>query len=308
MSDSVWVICIIVHTKKQGKIMLQNILRVFLLLVVSFSSQAELDTLSEIGRPGQSMRVPKDNEFKVCADPDNLPFSNQAMEGFENKIAEVLAADLNKELSYQFWYDRFGFIRNTLKARRCDVLIGMGSSVDMVKTSKPYYRSGHVWIYRKDSGYDIRDWDSADLRKGIIGIVDKSPVAQALYANDLMINARPYRLMRDLTKSPGQIVDHLVEGKIDIAIMWGPIGGYWAKKSDVPLEVVLIPEFEDTKLSGKTYWNISAAVRHGEKDRLKMIEGALERQKDKIMKILDDYGIPHTEPVFNNPLDGKERK
>jgi mxaJ protein len=286
--------------------MFKKILGVFLLSTISFTALAEV--ISDIGRPGQSMRVPKGNEFKICADPNNLPFSNEKLEGFENKIAKVLAEDLKKELSFQFWPDRFGFIRNTLKAQRCDVLIGTASAVDMVKTSKPYYRSGHVWIYRKDSGYDIKDWNSPDLRKGIIGIVDKSPVAQALDAYDLMTNAKPYRLMRDLTKSPGQLIDHLIENKIDVAIMWGPIGGYWAKKSSVPMEVVLIPEFEGEKLSGKTYWNISAAVRHGEEDRLKMIEGALERQKSKILKILDDFGIPHTEPVFNNKLDGKQRK
>jgi mxaJ protein len=286
--------------------MFKNIVRALLLLTISFPAFAgDVDT--DIGRPGQSMRVPKDNEFKVCADPNNMPFSNQKQEGFENKIAKVLADDLKKELSFQFWPDRFGFIRNTLKARRCDVLIGTGTAVDMVKTTNPYYRSGHVWIYRKDSGFNITDWDSPDLRKGIIGIVDKSPVAQSLNANDLMANAKPYRLMRDLTKDPGQLVTHVAEGKIDIAIMWGPIGGFYAKKSSVPMEVVLIPEFENTKLSGKTYWNISAAVRHGEPDRLKMIEGALKRNKGKILKILDDYGIPHIEPEFKNRLDGKKR-
>jgi mxaJ protein len=284
--------------------MFKNILGVFLLVTISFTAIAE--ALSDIGRPGQSMRVPKDNEFKVCADPNNLPFSNEKQEGFENKIAKVLADDLKKELSFQFWPDRFGFIRNTLKAQRCDVIIGTGSAVDMVKTTKAYYRSGHVWIYRKDSGYNIKDWNSPDLRKAVIGIVDKSPVSVSLHANDLMANAKPYRLMRDLTKDPGQLVTHVAEGKIDIAVMWGPIGGYFAKKSSIPMEVVLIPEFEDTKLSGKTYWNISAAVRYGEKDRLKMLEDALDRNKDKIIKILDEFGIPHTEPVFNNKLDGKK--
>lgn len=287
--------------------MFKNILQVFLILTISFIAYAGgAGQWSDDGRPGQTMRVPKDHEFKVCADPNNLPFSNEKLEGFENKIAEVLAKDLNMELSFQFWPDRFGFIRNTIKAQRCDVLIGTGSAVDMVKTSKPYYRSGHVWIYRKDSGFNIKDWNSPDLRKGIIGIVDKSPVAVALNENDLMANARPYRLMRDLTKDPGQLVNHLVEGEIDIAIMWGPIGGYFAKKSSVPMEVVLIPEFENTKLAGKTYWNISAAVRHGDKDRLKVIEGALERNKDKILKILDDYGVPHIKPVFRNKLDGRQ--
>ena len=261
---------------------------------------------SEIGRPGQAMRVPKDNEFKVCADPNNLPFSNDKSEGFENKIAELLAADLKKDLSYQFWFDRFGFIRNTLNARRCDVIIGTGTGVDMVKTGKAYYRSGHVWIYRKDSGYNIKDWKSPDLRKGVIGIVDKSPVSVALDAYDLIGNAKPYRLQRDLNVSPGVLVDDVVSGEIDVAIMWGPIGGYYAKNSKVPLEVVLIPEFEDTQLSGKTYWNISPGVRYKENDRLKMIDDAIARNKDKILKILDDYGIPHVEPEFHNILDGKE--
>ncbi len=276
-----------------------------IILALNFNAIAA-DVDSDIGRPGQAMRVPQENEFKVCADPNNLPFSNEKGEGFENKIAEVLAADLKKDLSYQFWFDRFGFIRNTLSAKRCDVIIGTASGVDMVKTGKPYYRSGHVWIYRKDSGYNIKDWNSPDLRKGVIGIVDKSPVSVALDANDLIGNAKPYRLQRDLNDSPGILVDDLVSGEIDVAIMWGPIGGYYAKNAKIPLEVVLIPEFENTQLSGKTYWNISPAVRYKENDRLKMIDKAIVRNKDKILKILDDYGIPHTEPEFNNKLDGKE--
>ena len=196
-------------------------IKMFLLLAMSLPAFISLPAFSggvdtDIGRPGQAMRVPKDNEFKVCADPNNLPFSNKNLDGFENKIAAVLAKDLKKELSFQFWPDRFGFIRNTLKARRCDVLIGTSTAVDMVKTSTPYYRSGHVWIYRKDSGYNIKDWKSPDLRKATIGIVDKSPVAMSLHMNDLMANAKPYRLMRDLTKDPGQLVTHVEEGKIDI--------------------------------------------------------------------------------------------
>jgi mxaJ protein len=293
--------------------MFKNILKVLILIAIgaiSFVSYAGgPDRWSSDGRPGQTARVPKDHEFKVCADPNNLPFSNEKQEGFENKIAAVLAEDLNKELSFQFWPDRFGFIRNTLKSKRCDVLIGTGSAVDMVKTSKPYYRSGHVWIYRKDSGYNIKDWDSPDLRKGIIGIVDKSPVAQSLNANDLMANAKPYRLMRDLTKSPGQLVDHVVSGEIDVAIMWGPIGGYYAKKSNEDLVVNLIPEYAEgnEKLTGKTYWNISAGVRKKDDARRDMIEAALIRNKDKIRKIMDDFGIPYAEPVFADRLDGYQR-
>ena len=293
--------------------MFKNILKVLLLLAIgaiSFASYAGgPDQWSSDGRPGQTARVPQDNEFKVCADPNNMPYSNSNSEGFENKIAEVLADDLGRELSFQFWPDRFGFIRNTIKANRCDVIIGTNTTYDALNTTKPYYRAGHVWIYRKDSGYKIDNWDSPDLRKGVIGIVDKSPVAQALNANNLMANAKPYRLMRDLTKSPGQLVDHVVSGEIDVAIMWGPIGGYYAKQSKEDLVVVLIPEYSDGNegLTGKTYWNISAGVRKKEDERRDMIEAALERNKDKIRKIMDDFGVPYTDPVFGDRLDGYKR-
>ena len=291
--------------------MFKNLSRSLFILLISFSVHAA-DTIAvnpDMGKPGEPTRVPKDDEFKVCADQDNLPYSNDKGEGFENKIAEVLAADLGKELSYQFWHDRFGFLRNTLNAKRCDVIIGTNTTYDALDTTKPYYRAGHVWIYREDSGYDISSWDSPDLKKGVIGLVDKSPVTQALNANGLMANARPYRIQRDLTRSPGEPVEDVISGKIDVAIMWGPLGGYYAKQSDVDLVVVEIPEYStgNKKLQGKTYWNISAGVRKREVERREMVEGAIFRNLDKIYAIMDEYGIPHTEPIFVDRLDGYQR-
>ena len=291
--------------------MFKNLSRSLFILLISFSVNAA-DTIAvnpDMGKPGEPTRVPKDDEFKVCADQDNLPYSNDKGEGFENKIAEVLAADLGKELSYQFWHDRFGFLRNTLNAKRCDVIIGTNTTYDALDTTKPYYRAGHVWIYREDSGYDISSWDSPDLKKGVIGLVDKSPVTQALNANGLMANARPYRIQRDLTRSPGEPVEDVISGKIDVAIMWGPLGGYYARQSDVDLVVVEIPEYStgNKKLQGKTYWNISAGVRKREVERREMVEGAIFRNLDKIYAIMDEYGIPHTEPIFVDRLDGYKR-
>ena len=291
--------------------MFKNLSRSLFILLISFSVHAA-DTIAvnpDMGKPGEPTRVPKDDEFKVCADQDNLPYSNDKGEGFENKIAEVLAADLGKELSYQFWHDRFGFLRNTLNAKRCDVIIGTNTTYDALDTTKPYYRAGHVWIYREDSGYEISSWDSPDLKKGVIGLVDKSPVTQALNANGLMANARPYRIQRDLTRSPGEPVEDVISGKIDVAIMWGPLGGYYAKQSDVDLVVVEIPEYSkgNKKLQGKTYWNISAGVRKREVERREMVEGAIFRNLDKIYAIMDEYGIPHTEPIFVDRLDGYQR-
>jgi|TARA_B110000971_G_C19931698_1_gene464285 mxaJ protein len=291
--------------------MLKKLLITSLLVVMNLPSYAadDISVNANLGKPGEPARIPKENEFKVCADQDNLPYSNDRGEGFENKIAELLAADLGKDLSYQYWHDRFGFIRNTLKAMRCDVIIGTNTTYDAVNTTKPYYRAGHVWIYRKDSGYDIKDWNSPDLRKAIIGVHDKSPVTVALDANNLMINAKPYRIQRNLRESPGKIVNDMVNGDTDVVIAWGPIGGYYAKKAKADLVVVPIPEYanEDTSLTGKTYWNISVGVRKKDDARRDMIEAALDRNKDKIQKILSDYGIPVIEPVYEDRLDGYKR-
>lgn len=250
------------------------------------------------GRIGEVRRVDDGTEFKVCADPDNMPYSNLKKEGFEDKIAEVLANDLGKKLTFTYAYNRQGFLRNTINAMRCDVIIGTTSDYDALRTSKPYYRSGHVFVWRKDSGYNITNWDSPDLKKGIIGIIDKSPATVPLNDFNLMANAKPYRLQRDLNLPTSFLIDDLVKGDIDVAVIWGPIGGYYAKKSAMPLELSMVPEYNKVKLSGKEFWNISVGVRKKDKERMAQIDAALERNKDKIAKILADYGIP-TVPVLD---------
>jgi mxaJ protein len=278
------------------------ILALCVLNLIQAGSVFALGQDREDGLPGMPYRTPTDKDFRVCADPENLPYSNQKGEGFENKIAEVLAKDLGKELSYEFWLDRQGYLRNTINAQRCDVIIGMGSDVDSLRTSKPYYRSGYVFVYRKSSNYNIKDWDAEDLKKGFIGIVGESPPTIPLRDHDLMANARPYRLQRDLNLSPGHMIDDLVAGKIDVAIIWGPIGGYYAKQSKEPLVVVPVPEYKSVNVKGKEEWNISVAVRKKDKDRMEMIQGALDRNQAKIFKILDDYGIPHKPVVLGDKI------
>lgn len=266
-----------------------------LFFAANVSMAAAIDEIPPLnpdeGRPGEQSRVPTLKEFKVCTDPDNLPFSNNKQEGFEDKIAAVLAEDLKLPLTFMYAFNRFGFLRNTIKAKRCDVLMGVPPDYDPVMTSKPYYRTGHVFVWRKESGYDITSWDSPDLKKGLIGTTDKSPVTVPMNDKGLMSNARAYRIQRDLNKPASEMIDALANEDIDIAIAWGPIGGYYAKLSKVPLVVKLAPEYETVNARGKTYWNMSIAVRHGEKERMKMIQGALDRNQDKIQKILSDYGI-----------------
>ncbi|MCB5188630.1 substrate-binding domain-containing protein [Methylobacillus caricis] len=296
--------------------MLKTLKKVSLLLLLTGFTQVALadgpatntlDVDSEVGRGGLPVREDNPNEFKVCADFDNLPYSNGKQEGFENKIAELIAKDLGKTLSYQFWYDRMGFIRNTINAHRCDVIIGTVDGNDMLLTSKPYYRSGYVFVYRKDSGYDIKDWDSPDLRKGLIGVVGQTPPSRPLSDKGLLGNSRPYRIMRDLNLPPSFIIDDLVKGDIDVAVLWGPIAGYYAKKSSVPLVVVPAPEYEKENIHGKEYWNISLAVRKRDKERLAVLQEVLDRRHDDIIKILDEYGIPHVPVVEGDSVEKKGR-
>jgi mxaJ protein len=248
------------------------------------------------GRIGEVRRVTDDTEFKVCSDPDNMPYSNLKQEGFEDKIAQVLANDLGKKLTFAYAYNRQGFLRNTINAMRCDVIIGTTSDYDALRTSKPYYRSGHVFVWRKDSGFNITNWDSPDLKKGVIGVIGQSPATIPLRDHDLIGYSKPYRMQRDLNLPTSFMIDDLAKKEIDVAVMWGPIAGYYAKKSPVPMDLVFIPEYNNVDLKGKEYWNISVGVRKKDKARMADIDAALERNKDKIAKILADYGIP-TVPV-----------
>ena len=273
---------------------------------IAFAEESAVDMNS--GRGGEAQRVDDGTEFKVCADGENMPFSNNKQEGFENKIAEVLAKDLGLKLSYVYWPDRMGFLRNTLNAKRCDVVMGTAEGSDQLRTSKAYYRSGHVYVWRKESNYNITDWDSPDLKKGIIGVVGQSPATIPMDDKGLIANARPYRMQRDLNLPPSYLIDDLAKKEIDIAVAWGPIGGYFAKINKVPMEVRVIPEYlnEDTisQAKGKEFWNISVGVRKKDKERMEKIDAALERNKDKIAQILNDFGIP-TVPVVDERHKGK---
>ena len=287
------------HVNKQlGLVVLLAITNNF-----SYAAEPELPSLNpDEGRIGEVRRVADDSEFKVCADPDNMPFSNLKQEGFEDKIAEILAKDLGKKLTYTYAYSRQGFLRNTLSANRCDVVMGTTSDIDTMRTSKPYYRAGHIYVWRKDSNYNITNWDSPDLKKGFIGVVDHSPATIPMDAHGLIANARPYRIQRDLNLPPSYMIDDLAKGDIDIAIAWGPIGGYYAKQSKIPMVVAPIPEYENENVKGKEYWNISVGVRKKDKERMALINAALERNHEKIMKVLDDYGIPHVPVVEGDSI------
>lgn len=261
----------------------------------------ELNYGPDIGRVGEPTPVVQGDVLRVCSSKDNLPFSNEQQQGFENRIAELLAKDLGDKLEYVFGYDRFGYIRTTLNANLCDVIIGTASSTDMMLTSKPYYRTSYVFVYKKDSGLNITDWDSPDLRKAKIGAVDYAPPTRPLDDKGLLGNVVSYRMMHDPSNPPGQMIEDLMKGKIDVAILWGPIGGYFAKQEGhSDLVIKPCPEYAQVSMHGKESWNISVGVRKKDKARLAAIQAALDRHQDEIAKILDDYGVPHLPVVAEN--------
>ncbi|OIQ84736.1 bacterial extracellular solute-binding protein, family 3 [mine drainage metagenome] len=271
----------------------------FLFCLASLHANAEgpgtaLSFNPDVGRIGEATPVSDSSTFRVCADKDNMPFSNEKQQGFENKIAELIAGDLGRKLEYSFGYDRFGYIRTTLNAHLCDVIIGTGSGNDMMLTSRPYYRSDYVFVYKKDSGLNITDWDSPDLRKARIGTVDFAPPTRPLLDKGLMGNVVGYHMMHDPSHPPSEMIDDLIKGKIDVAIIWGPIGGYFAKQ-EAPdqMNIVPCPEYGQINAHGKEGWNISVGVRKKDKDFLATIQEVLDRRKDDIDNILDQNGIPH---------------
>ncbi|MBI4512482.1 MAG: quinoprotein dehydrogenase-associated putative ABC transporter substrate-binding protein [Gemmatimonadetes bacterium] len=255
-----------------------------------------LTTGAEAGRAGQH------NEFRVCADPNNLPFSNERREGFENKIAELIAAELNATVTYTWWPQRRGFIRNTLRQRVCDVVMGIPSSYELVLPTKPYYRSTYVFVYRKDKGFEIRSLDDPILRTVKIGVhvigddYANSPPAHALGTRNIVQNVVGYSVYGDYSEEnpPARIVDAVAAGEIDVAIVWGPIAGYFAKRQSVPLELAPVTPTIDLPFLPFVY-DISMGVRREDEALKAELEEVLDRKGAEIRKILEDYGVPFVE-------------
>jgi mxaJ protein len=238
-------------------------------------------------------------ELRVCADPNNLPFSNQRGEGFENRIASVIAADLGLAVRYTWWPQRRGFVRNTLNFGRCDVILGIPASFDAVARTKPYYRSTYVFVTRRDRGLHIQSLDDSVLHSLRIGIhfagddYDNPPPAQALARRGLARNVVGYSLYGDYSKPnpPAELIAAVARGEVDVAIAWGPLAGYFAHRSPVPLDLTPVsPEVEPPALP--FVFDIAAGVRRGDTAMRDRVQGALDRRRGEIRGILETYGVP----------------
>jgi mxaJ protein len=250
-------------------------------------------------------------DFRVCADPNNLPFSNNEGVGFENKLAELIAQDLGQHVVYTWWAQRRGFIRNTLKAGSCDVVMGVPAKLDMVETTRPYYRSTYVFVSRADRRYDLTSIKDPRLRKLSIGVQligddgYNTPPAHALGEQGIITNLVGYTVYGDYRRSspPARIVEAVAQGEVDIAAVWGPLAGYFAKRSEVPLTLTSMGDTGAFKPLVFTF-DIAIGVRKGDHARRQAIDDALARHQSEIRQLLQSYQVP----LVGNDETGDEAK
>ncbi|MBP0582572.1 substrate-binding domain-containing protein [Labrys sp. LIt4] len=237
-------------------------------------------------------------DLRACADPNNMPFSNAAGQGFENRIAEIVAADLGAKLSYTWWAQRRGFVRNTLKAGLCDLVLGTPTNLEMLRTTAPYYRSSYVFVTRaKDA--DITSFDDPRLRHMRIGVQligddgSNSPPVQALGRRGIVGHLIGYPVYGDYSapNPAARIVQAVAGGDIDLAVVWGPLAGYFAGQQKVPLRITPVAPAMDGPLLPMTY-DISMGVRREDDAMRSEVDAALTRHKAEIDGILARYGVP----------------
>jgi quinoprotein dehydrogenase-associated probable ABC transporter substrate-binding protein len=267
----------------------------FLLLValgIAPSAHAQL-------RPG----LEKPGIIRVCADPDNMPLSNQKGEGFEQKIAELIAREWKAKIEYAWWPVRRGFFARALNGRYCDVAIQAPAEFDMAAVTKPYFRSGYVFVTRKDRGLDIKSLADPRLKKLKIGVnilnsdAENTPPAMALSRYGIVGNLTGFPTFYTDTIRPEDIVTAVAKKDIDVGIVWGPVAGYFARKSSVPLTLEPLAE-RDSLTEFPFRFSIGIAVRRRDRALRDSIQTVLDRRKPEIQAILKQYGVP----MFPIPL------
>jgi mxaJ protein len=229
------------------------------------------------------------SEFRVCADPDSLPFSNRRGEGFGNQIAELLARSAGQPLVYYWWPMRRGFISRTLNAWECDVVLDVPTGYDLTRTTQPYYCSRYVMVYRPGERLAPSFFEDPRARSLRIGVVEHTPPLDLA----LQHKVDPVVYFTDYdgaSNYPGRIVDDVGSGKLDVALVWGPIGGYFARRQSVPLQMAALEPggVPNVRLT----FPVSFGVRRGDKPRAERLEALMHEHADEIAAILRDHGVP----------------
>jgi mxaJ protein len=242
---------------------------------------------------------PRPGLLRVCADADNLPFSNQKGEGYENKIAELIAKSWDSKLEYLWWPIRRGYFR-MLNGTYCDVIIEAPAGLDIAGSTKPYYRSGYVFVSRKGSGLeDINSLADPRLKKLRIGVNlfvssdgEHSPPEMALSRYGVVGNLRGYNTSYDENIRPEDIINGVAKKDVDLAIVWGPMAGYFVKKLPEPLVLTPIAAEVDSATGYPMRYNIGMAVRRKDRALRDSLQKVLDRKGPEIQAILKEYGVP----------------
>src|SRR5437870_3702395 len=238
-------------------------------------------------------------ELRVCADPFDLPFSNDHEEGFENKIAQVVAQDLNARVINYWWPSRRGVLRNSILGGFCDVMIQAPVGLDPVATTKPYYRSTYYMVYRADRGPQLRSLDDTILKHLKIGVniigydYTNTPPAHALGARGIvgLVGFGNFLNPDPNADHPEDIVRAVARDSIAVAVVRGPLAGYWVKREPVPLTMVALPDTD--AVSGMRFaFDMAMAVRHRDKALQATLDSVIDRRRPEITAILEQYSVP----------------
>ncbi|RCW79819.1 substrate-binding domain-containing protein [Phyllobacterium bourgognense] len=242
---------------------------------------------------GASGELVDPDVLRVCSDPSNMPFSDESGKGFENKLAELVAAKTGrKSVAYTWFPMATGFVRSTLRANRCDIIMGYAQGDELVQNTNAYYRSTYVMIYKKDSGLDGVDTiEDSKLANKKIGVVAGTPPSANLAKVGYMKNVHPYPLMVDTRLAPSMaevMIKELKSGVIDVAILWGPMAGYYAKEIDPNLTVIPLVK----EKTGHMAYRITMGVRPSDQEWKRTLNKVIRENQNQINKILLDFQVP----------------
>src|SRR5436305_9479705 len=245
-----------------------------------------------VERPELSIELVDPKVLRVCADPNNMPFSTDRGEGFENKLAELLADKLGKGLSYSWYPQATGFVRNTLAAHKCDVIMGIPQGDDLVQVTNPYYRTAYALVFKQGHGLEGVDTLGDPRLKGKrVGVVAGTPPGNNMAANGLMANAKPYPLVIDtrVDSSAAAMMHDLAAGDIDAGVLWGPMAGYYARQSTPAVAVVpLVKETAGPRLA----YRIAMGVRYPDQEWKRQLNRTIQDNQPAINKLLLSFGVP----------------
>ncbi len=235
----------------------------------------------------------------VCMDPNNLPFSNAEGEGFENRLTEILAEELDAKLEYVWWAQRRGYVRNTLNGDMCDLWPGVASTLEMLSTTRPYYRSTYVFMTRQERDLAGLTLDDPRLRNLDIGVQlvgddgNNTPPAHALGRRGLVGRVRGYMLYGNYRRPnpPADLVKAVESGEVDVGMVWGPLAGYFASQAAVPLRIEPVTPWLDDSQWPMVY-DVSVGVKKDNRALLKEVDAALVRRSEDIRALLQSYHVP----------------